>query len=156
MLGRWTLLSLQSAPPYLLHEARDLLFTLWKPVLARGWPSSSPWLPTGTMYACTPPAMQASSSKYTTSVNTNQQKSQPSQIKVKIGIFDNCCKEGGPPKATLTKKAPTIRTKKWVKKKNGMFGWISCIVPSQGEVKTPHNFKKGSNYCSDSERDQVS
>ena len=66
-----------------------------------------------------------------------------SQIQAKIAIFENGSKEGGPQKAPPTKKALSIRTKKWVKKKNGMFGWISCIVPSQGEVKNPPQFQKG-------------
>ena len=34
---------------------------------------------------------------------------------------------GDPQKAPNNRKVPNVRAKKWVKKKNGMFGWVSSV-----------------------------
>ena len=38
------------------------------------------------------------------------------------------------------KKRPQVKTRKWVKKKNELFGWATSVA-SQGSVKEPHNFR---------------
>ena len=37
------------------------------------------------------------------------------------------------------KKRPQVKTRKWVRKKNGLFGWVTSVA-SQGSGKEPHNF----------------
>ena len=41
----------------------------------------------------------------------------------------------GPPKKPLNQKKPQVKMRKWVKKKNGLFGWITCVGgPGKSEV----------------------
>ena len=49
----------------------------------------------------------------------------------------------GSPKGPTNIKVPKVRTKKWIHKKNGLFGWVSCVVPSQGRAMDPQNSKGG-------------
>ena len=50
-------------------------------------------------------------------------------------MFENC-EEAHP-----NMKVPAVRVKKWVRKKNGLFGWVNSIVPSQGRSRDPQNIK---------------
>ena len=50
-----------------------------------------------------------------------------SPVQAKIIHFENAKNVGGPKKAPKNSKVLNVRTKKWVKKKNGMFGWVSSV-----------------------------
>ena len=41
---------------------------------------------------------------------------------------------GGPKKPQVIKKLQ-VRTRKWVKKKNGLFGWVSCVQAEKGRLQ---------------------
>ena len=43
---------------------------------------------------------------------------------------------GGPKKPQVIKKLQ-VRTRKWVQKKNGLFGWISCGQAEKGNSQAP-------------------
>ena len=70
-----------------------------------------------------------------------------SPVQTKIHLFEtnvNSETEGGPPKKAPQnikniKKRPQVKTRKWVRKKNGLFGWVTSVA-SQGSGKEPHNF----------------
>ena len=53
---------------------------------------------------------------------------------------------GGPRKPQVKKKLQ-VRTKKWVQRKNGLFGWVSCVQAEKGGMQaskvTPRTFHSG-------------
>ena len=66
-----------------------------------------------------------------------------SPVQMKIQLFEtnlNTKTEGGAPKKAPQniKKRPQVKTRKWVRKKNGLFGWVTSVA-SQGSGKDPHN-----------------
>ena len=60
--------------------------------------------------------------------------SSPSSVQEKIAKFEEKQK-GGPPKKPQQPKKLQVKTRKWVKKKNGLFGWITSVGgPGKSEV----------------------
>ena len=70
------------------------------------------------------------------SISTSTNNIAKSPVQAKILLFEISKDVGGPQKAYRSSKEPTVRTKKWVKKKNGLFGWVSC-VQTMAEIKDP-------------------
>ena len=68
-----------------------------------------------------------------------------SPVQAKILLFENSKDVGGPQKAPQSCKVPTVRTKKWVRKKNGLFGWVSC-VQTMAKIEDPQNQKGGGGF----------
>ena len=66
-----------------------------------------------------------------------------SPVQLKIQLFEtnlNLKTEGGAPKKAPQniKKRPQVKTRKWVRKKNGLFGWVTSVA-SKGSGKDPLN-----------------
>ena len=61
-----------------------------------------------------------------------------SPVQLKIHIFEG---KGAPQKAPPKPKLPQVKTRKWIKKKNGLFGWVTSVT-KPGKVEDPPKFSK--------------
>ena len=52
-----------------------------------------------------------------------------SQVQDKIKNIEEKLSKGGPEKTPPPKKMPQVKTKKWMKGKNGLFRWVSSLKP---------------------------
>ena len=70
-----------------------------------------------------------------------------SPVQLKIHMFEG---KGAPQKVPPKPKLPQVKTRKWIKKKNGLFGWVTSVI-KPGKVEDPPKiFKKGGGYFSNS------